>query len=1254
MKKILLLLALVFLFSAKGYSQYFTEDFESAFVGSPAAPPGWSVTQTKVVPYPANEKEWAQNVWSGSAWSITSTGNTNTIGPKSGTGVLWIDDYNFFGSATPNQSRRMESPTINLGSSTSPFVRFWYFNSQNPGQNSTVRISMSSDGGTTWNEVAPILNGWDSIASKWNRINVKVPAAYRVANFKFAFEITNRWGTANPFIDLLSVEEFTPTTITSTATGNWNATTTWVGGIPPTSDNNVIIAAGHTVTIPAVTGLVGRCQNLQVDGILTFGTTTTTAFCAFQDISVTATGRINAFNGTSGRTVWCGGNFSNAGALNFAVPNTTAANWATTGAPTGASTLVMFGAGGTSYTNTGTLDSNRINNLWIISAGTVTINSPLTVPLTLGLYNGNLVHGGNLTLGNAGAFGQVQTIERHRGTLASDPTWNNTRIASRSNTYNTTNLASISPFALYPGSEVELVSGVRTTTGTLLMNTFNNVILNYPMTVGTTTTGAMTLTKGIIITNATNILKVASFVAPPTGVAPTTVLPGTGVVQGAYVYGPISIDFPATTASRNVPIGYGANGNVSVPSQNKLLSFSLATLTAWTTGTSVTITPVGKPSGSAIAPITAVMGTRAYQISLNPGSPDLSVDAYISGLKGNNYTYGDGSGSDSLLGSQQNLFIAQSTALTGPWTVRSITSGTGAFTNNTDYTRNTATGAPGPISPIGTNGGYFCWATNGTANDITAFSVAPSGSAFYSNASTPISMSGSVKNTGLSTTSGLIYITRKVIGTAYSSSTTVAAGLAPNATANTTFADFTGWTAGVSYQIKDSVYYAGDAAASNDTLSAFFTPNVAKPILIYYGTDTRSRDSIVTHMAGLGLSTQYDLVASFSTGIPLSLWRTIIFLSPSGYNFTANTATRDSLKLWLDGSTPSAKRTLLLFGNDIGYYLDPRRNAGATAADTTFYRQYLHAAYLADDWVDAFTASDSTLKGGVSPWTTITGQRINDPYPDCVQPAIWNSTGGTPYGALFPVTESGDGDSCAAVGYLGTNYNMFYMANVYYGIVPTVSGALSPQGVVLNVIKNFTETSEGVFPVELASFTSSVDRRGVILKWTTNNEENNAGFDIERKTAGTNEWVKVANVTGAGNSNTVRNYTYSDNNLATGRYNYRLKQMDFNGNYKYYDLTGEVIIGVPVKFDISQNYPNPFNPSTKINFDLPFDSKVQIKVFDITGREIYQMLNETKTAGYYTVQFNASALASGVYFYQINATGGNQSYIKTMKMVLVK
>ncbi|MBN8568002.1 MAG: T9SS type A sorting domain-containing protein [Ignavibacteria bacterium] len=196
--------------------------------------------------------------------------------------------------------------------------------------------------------------------------------------------------------------------------------------------------------------------------------------------------------------------------------------------------------------------------------------------------------------------------------------------------------------------------------------------------------------------------------------------------------------------------------------------------------------------------------------------------------------------------------------------------------------------------------------------------------------------------------------------------------------------------------------------------------------------------------------------------------------------------------------------------------------------------------------------------------------------------------------------------------------------------------------------------SDAPLPVELASFTANVDRRNVSLKWTTATEENNAGFDIERKPVSSEMWSKIGNVSGNGTSNSSHNYNYEDRNLVTGKYNYRLKQIDNNGNFKYHTLSSLVDVGVPAKFDMSQNYPNPFNPTTKISYDLPFDSKVQIKMFDMTGREVYQLVNQSLTAGYYTSQFNASALASGVYFYQINAQGGNQSFIKTMKMVLVK
>jgi hypothetical protein len=192
-------------------------------------------------------------------------------------------------------------------------------------------------------------------------------------------------------------------------------------------------------------------------------------------------------------------------------------------------------------------------------------------------------------------------------------------------------------------------------------------------------------------------------------------------------------------------------------------------------------------------------------------------------------------------------------------------------------------------------------------------------------------------------------------------------------------------------------------------------------------------------------------------------------------------------------------------------------------------------------------------------------------------------------------------------------------------------------------------------PVELSSFVSSVTSREVKLNWATTSEHNNSGFDIERKANGTETWNKVGFVAGTGNSNTPVNYSYLDRNLNTGKYDYRLKQVDYNGNYAYYNLASYVEIGVPGKFAISQNYPNPFNPTTKINYDLPFDSKVSIKLFDMSGKEVSSLVNNAAlSAGYYTVQFNGANLASGIYFYTISAQGPSEKFVSTKKMVLVK
>jgi hypothetical protein len=130
-------------------------------------------------------------------------------------------------------------------------------------------------------------------------------------------------------------------------------------------------------------------------------------------------------------------------------------------------------------------------------------------------------------------------------------------------------------------------------------------------------------------------------------------------------------------------------------------------------------------------------------------------------------------------------------------------------------------------------------------------------------------------------------------------------------------------------------------------------------------------------------------------------------------------------------------------------------------------------------------------------------------------------------------------------------------------------------------------------------------------------------------------WSALSFISGNGTSNQINVYSYEDRNVTTGKYQYRLKQIDYNGNFKYYNLLNEVNVGIPSEFALMQNYPNPFNPATTINFDLPLDSKVNLLIYDITGRLVSELLNSEFKAGYNSVKFNASNFASGVYFYSI-------------------
>lgn len=232
----------------------------------------------------------------------------------------------------------------------------------------------------------------------------------------------------------------------------------------------------------------------------------------------------------------------------------------------------------------------------------------------------------------------------------------------------------------------------------------------------------------------------------------------------------------------------------------------------------------------------------------------------------------------------------------------------------------------------------------------------------------------------------------------------------------------------------------------------------------------------------------------------------------------------------------------------------------------------------------------------------------------------------------------------------------------YDGINPTVNtqitqapGSITSFGVDENhelylisfngKIYKFTPT---IVPVELVSFNATVINNKVRLDWFTATEINNSGFEIERSKDGSN--YQFIYFVGGNGTTTNRNiYSYIDESVTSGVYYYRLKQIDFDGSFEYLK-TVAVDLGLPQEYLIEQNYPNPFNPKTVISYQIPVEGFVTLKLYDVLGNEVKTLIEEKKSAGSYTFDFNSEQLKSGVYFYKL--TSG--TFSATKKMILMK
>lgn len=231
----------------------------------------------------------------------------------------------------------------------------------------------------------------------------------------------------------------------------------------------------------------------------------------------------------------------------------------------------------------------------------------------------------------------------------------------------------------------------------------------------------------------------------------------------------------------------------------------------------------------------------------------------------------------------------------------------------------------------------------------------------------------------------------------------------------------------------------------------------------------------------------------------------------------------------------------------------------------------------------------------------------------------------------------------------GLANNWFYVG----GITDSVNNNVTFTG-----IDNFAywtvASDQHPIPVELTSFSAVIKDNIIALSWKTATETQNKGWNIERRTVTENkpasEWTTAGFVNGAGTSSDRNEYSFSDKGLNNGLYEYRLKQIDFDGTFEYSQTIEVELNTIPVEFALNQNFPNPFNPETVIKFALPVNSLVNISVYNAIGEKISELLDAQMEKGNHQITFNASNLPSGLYFYRM--TAGNVVFTK--KMVVLK
>jgi hypothetical protein len=184
--------------------------------------------------------------------------------------------------------------------------------------------------------------------------------------------------------------------------------------------------------------------------------------------------------------------------------------------------------------------------------------------------------------------------------------------------------------------------------------------------------------------------------------------------------------------------------------------------------------------------------------------------------------------------------------------------------------------------------------------------------------------------------------------------------------------------------------------------------------------------------------------------------------------------------------------------------------------------------------------------------------------------------------------------------------------------------------------------------------------RTAVIEWETASEQDNLGFVLYRSETENGIFEELASyqttatLRGQGTKLTETKYRYEDSrNTQPGKtYFYKLVSVDIDGTRHEITLGGQGVwsVQLPFEYALDQNYPNPFNPVTTIQFSLEKPGKTVLEIYNVLGQKVATLVDGNLSAGAYRYQWNASGLASGMYFYRLRS----DNFVATKKMLLVK